>query len=51
MGTVGVFGFCMGGAFALLSADRPGWSASSVSYGLPGVAADVTEYPEPGTAS
>lgn len=33
-GTVGVVGFCMGGAFALLVANRPGWSASSVNYGL-----------------
>ena len=33
-GTVGVVGFCMGGAFALLVANRPGWSASSVTYGI-----------------
>ena len=33
-GTVGVVGFCMGGAFALLVANRPGWSASSVNYGI-----------------
>ena len=32
-GTVGVVGFCMGGAFALQVAHRPGWSASSVTYG------------------
>jgi carboxymethylenebutenolidase len=32
-GTVGVIGYCMGGAFALVLAGRPGYSAASVNYG------------------
>ena len=33
-GPVGVIGFCMGGAFGLLLAGRPGWDAAVVNYGM-----------------
>lgn len=32
-GTVGVIGYCLGGAFTLLLASRPGYSAAAVNYG------------------
>lgn len=33
-GSVGVIGFCVGGAFALVLAGRPGWDAAVVNYGM-----------------
>jgi carboxymethylenebutenolidase len=33
-GRVGAIGYCMGGGFALVLAGQPGWSASSVNYGI-----------------
>ena len=32
-GTIGIIGFCMGGAYAVALAPAPGWSAAAVNYG------------------
>ncbi len=51
-GEVGVIGYCSGGAFALLLAGRPGWTAAAVNYGeLPKNLDEVLSDPCPVVAS
>ena len=51
-GEVGVIGYCSGGAFALLMAGRPGWTAAAVNYGqLPQNLDEVLSNPCPVVAS
>lgn len=50
-GRVGVIGFCMGGAFALVLAGRPGWDTSVVNYGMLPDSPDVLDDACPVVAS